>query len=235
MAREIALHEPELVKFPRTPHLLWLGEGLPRGDKMLSPEEAATLMRKPAAAEEKVDGANVGLSVGPDGRIRAQSRGGYLSRASHEQFRPLWRWLASHEDLLRNVLGEDLILFGEWCYARHTVEYDALPDWLLAFDVYDRGHGRFWSRERRDTLFGRARLTPVPVLATGLFDRARIEQLMGQSRVGSTKMEGIYLRWDDGDWLVHRAKVVRRGWVLADEPHWSRRTVQPNRLQEHRP
>ena len=55
------------VKFPRTPHLVWLGGARPRGDKLMNPAEAKLLLRRGASVEEKVDGANLGLSIGPDG------------------------------------------------------------------------------------------------------------------------------------------------------------------------
>jgi hypothetical protein len=30
------------------------------------------------------------------------------------------------------------ILFGEWCRAQHSVFYSRLPDYFLAFDIWDR-------------------------------------------------------------------------------------------------
>lgn len=218
------------VKFVRTPHLLSTGTTLPRGDKLLAPDEATALLRRPAAVEEKVDGACIGFSVASDGQVRVQSRGRYLTRGEQGQFRPLWSWLVGREDTLRQALGTRLILFGEWCYARHALRYDTLPDWFLAFDVYARDAERFWSRERRDDLVARLGLVPVPLLATGTFDRHRLEGLLGQSRFGPEPMEGLYLRWDEGSWLVARAKLVRPGWVQADDKHWSRRPLETNRL-----
>lgn len=219
----------EFVKFPRTPHLAWLGATPPRDDKMLSSEEAAALLELPVIVEEKVDGACIGLSVGPSGTVRAQNRGGYLTPNSHAQFRPLWPWLARREAALREALDQGLILFGEWCYARHAVAYDALPDWFLAFDVYDRSAERFWSRVRREELAGRLGLASVPLIAAGRFDRAGLDRLLGPSRVGSSPMEGIYLRWEEGPWLAARAKLVRASWLPHDEEHWSRRPIVPNR------
>jgi hypothetical protein len=148
---------------------------------------------------------------------------------SHAQFRPLWPWLAQHEAGLHDALGRGLVLFGEWCYARHAVAYDRLPDWFLAFDVYDREAGRFWSRARREELTSRLGLASVPMLAAGRFDRAGLERLLGPSRVGRTSMEGIYLRCEDGPWLAARAKLVRASWLPHDEEHWSRRPIVPNR------
>lgn len=220
----------EFVKFPRTPHLFWLGESPPRGDKLVSEQEAAELLKRPVIVEEKVDGACLGLSIGADGRLRAQSRGSFLSPGGHAQFAPLWRWLAARGDALAPLLDGERILFGEWCYARHTVAYDALPDWFVAFDVYDPSERCYWSVERRDALVATAGLTPVPLVAKGLFDRAALGTLMTRSHIGSCPMEGIYLRWEDGHRLVARAKVVRPGWVPPDEEHWSRRPVVPNRL-----
>ena len=122
------------------------------------------------------------------------------------------------------------MLFGEWCYAEHSVAYDELPDWLLVFDVYDRGEGRFWSRKRREALVERVGLCSVPLLDEGVFSTASLRKKLGRSRVGNVPAEGIYLRWDDGDWLLARAKVVRPGWVMASDEHWTARSLKTNRL-----
>lgn len=224
----------ELVKFPRTPHLFWLGADPPRGDKVLAPGEATALLSRPAAVEEKVDGACMGFSVGEAGEMRVQSRGRYLTRGERGQFQPLWSWLVPREEAFRHSLGTALILFGEWCYARHTVRYDALPDWFAAFDVFDRQARRFWSRERRDELAARLDVATVPRLTSGPFSRRSLERLLGQSRLGSEPMEGLYLRWDEGPWLLARAKLVRSGWVPADDRHWSRRPLETNDLAKRR-
>lgn len=219
------------VKFPRTPHLIWLGESAPRGDKLMDAADAKTLLRRPAVVEEKVDGANLGLSLGAGGRLRAQSRGHYLEPGTGGQWKPLWRWLALHEASLVPVLKPSLILFGEWCYAEHSVAYDALPDWLLVFDVYDREGGRFWCRERRDALARGVGLSVVPTLAEGKFTIAALRRRIGRSQVGDVPAEGIYVRWDADDWLLARAKIVRPGWVMANDEHWASRSLKTNSLR----
>ena len=62
-------------RFPHTPHLAWLGEGVPRDDKVLSPPEVAVLLGADVVVEEKLDGANLGISLSPEGEVRAQNRG----------------------------------------------------------------------------------------------------------------------------------------------------------------
>ena len=140
----------DFFRFPHTPHIAWLASGAPRDDKVLSPDEAAELLEGEVVIEEKLDGANLGLSVSPDGVLRAQNRGQYLAQPFHGQFARLTPWLAVHEDRLFDALGAHLIAFGEWCAAQHSLDYAALPDWWLVFDVYDRTTGRFWSTARRN-------------------------------------------------------------------------------------
>lgn len=69
----------DFFRFPHTPHLAWLGEGLPRDEKLLSPNVASALLAGDVVVEEKLDGANLGLSLAPDGALRAQNRGQYLA------------------------------------------------------------------------------------------------------------------------------------------------------------
>ena len=99
----------EFVRFPHTPHLAWLGERQPRSDKVLDPDESVDILSTPVVVEEKVDGANLGLSV-IDGSVRVQNRGSILENRAHPQFQPLWAWLAAREATIRARLGTSLIL-----------------------------------------------------------------------------------------------------------------------------
>jgi hypothetical protein len=221
----------DFFRFPHTPHLAWLGAGQPRGDKLLGLSEVGELLARELIVEEKVDGANVGLSVDDTGTLRVQNRGSYLEPAhSHPQFKPLWRWLEPRAQSIAEALGPDLILFGEWCYAAHSLSYSRLPDWLLAFDIYSRTQGRFLCVRRRDELLGQLGLSVVPRLAQGRFDLAGLRGLLGNSRVGDSPAEGIYVRADEGDWLWGRAKLVRPEFAQAIQEHWSQRPVRPNQV-----
>ena len=57
----------EFFRFPHTPHVAWLGHGLPRDDKVMSALEAEAFLAHPVVVEEKVDGANLGFSVDASG------------------------------------------------------------------------------------------------------------------------------------------------------------------------
>lgn len=221
----------EFFRFPRTPHLLWLGRNEPRDDKVLPAQEAADLLRGIVLVEEKIDGANVGISLSDAGDLRAQNRGAYIDRQTcHPQFAPLFRWLRDRQHALADALGPDLILFGEWCYAVHSVQYTKLPDWFLAFDVYDRTRGEFWSAARRDTLVDAMGVSRVPTLGEGTFDLAGLLALMGASRVSTRPAEGVYVRRSDETRLVARAKLVRPEFTQQIDAHWSGRTMEINQL-----
>jgi hypothetical protein len=194
--------------------------------------EAHALLSEPVVIEEKIDGANLGLSVGDDGRLRAQNRGQYLDLPQGGQFSRLPAWLAAHEADLAPELAGSLILFGEWCAARHSVTYDALPDWLLVFDIYDREAGRFWSATRRNEFCEKLGLPHVPTLFEGKTSLPALRKMLESqcSRFGGGGVEGVVIRRNDGSWLRGRAKLVRPDFTQAIDEHWRRRSIVWNRL-----
>lgn len=219
-------------RFPHTPHLAWLGEGSPRDDKVLSPNEVAALLAGDVVVEEKLDGANIGLSLAPDDSLRAQNRGQYLAEPHAGQFARLPAWLTQHGDALRSALTPNIILFGEWCAARHSLDYAALPDWFLLFDVYDRSAGCFWSSLRRNALASSAGLMTVPQVLLGKTTVTELKQLVatkpGHYREGP--LEGVVIRRESAEWCEARAKLVRPDFAQAIDIHWRKRVIEWNRI-----
>ena len=222
----------DFFRFPRTPHIAWFGTGAPRDDKMLSLVEVSALLSVPVVVEEKLDGTNLGFSRARAGQLQAQNRGEYLSAPYSGQFQRVGEWLDLHGDALDAALGDNLIAFGEWCAARHSLDYSRLPDWWLLFDVYDRREGRFWSTARRDRLAGQLGLATVPCIARGQQSRGSLEHLVHthKSLYRDGPLEGVVVRQDVGEWLVERAKLVRRDFTQAIGNHWRSRRIVWNRL-----
>ena len=221
----------DFVKFPDTPHLLWLGTAAVREDKVLARADAESFLRQPVIVEEKVDGANLGVCFDAHGNLLAQNRGNFVERGTKGQFAPLWKWLADRETQLFDSLEDRLILFGEWCYARHSIHYTRLPDFFLAFDVFDRHQQRFMSSPRRDEVVGELELATVPKVGAGAFRFDEIPSLIGPSCLYHGPMEGIYLRQESPAWLIQRAKVVRAEFVQQMGEHWSKQSLVPNQLE----
>ncbi len=60
-----------------------------------------------------------------------------------EQWKKLEEWIDQRQSRLFDVLLDQYILFGEWCYATHSVYYGRLSDYFIGFDVYDKETSRF--------------------------------------------------------------------------------------------
>lgn len=222
----------DFYRFPQIPHVAWSGEGSPRDDKLMSPDEVQSLLRGAVVVEEKLDGANLGFSVDPAGKLRAQNRGQYLIEPYAGQFARLSGWMSQRGTDLTKALGEHLIAFGEWCAARHSLEYSALPDWWLLFDVYDRRERKFWSTRRRDALARNLKLATVPKVADGHQTVASLQGILADvhSRYHDGPLEGVVVREENAQWLLARGKLVRAEFAQAIGDHWRNRTLQWNRV-----
>ncbi len=227
-----------LRKYPRTPHLS--GSALQRGD---SPETLpfSEWKGRHLVVEEKLDGANCGVSFAPDGALQLQSRGHYLTGGGRERHFAMLKTQAHVHDL-RDVLGTRYVLYGEWLYAKHTVFYDLLPHYLHEFDVLDLETDRFLSTPARRALLEGLEVVQVPVLHEGpveseeelaafirpsLYKSARWREALVEQAVAtgqkpervqlqtedSDLSEGLYLKWEDEHHVLGRAKVVRHGFV----------------------
>ncbi|WP_163558796.1 RNA ligase family protein [Halomonas sp. NO4] len=225
----------EFFRYPHTPHLAWLGESEPRDDKLLDPPDVEELLASEVLGEEKLDGANLGISWGEDSQLRAQNRGAYLEAPYRGQFSRLNQWLIQHLAVFQQNLPDHVILFGEWCAARHSLDYAALPDWFLIFDVYDRQAQRFWNQDRRNALASRLGLAVVPLLKRGSFTVKELEALVrtGRSAYRDGKLEGIVIRQDGPQWCERRAKLVHPDFVQQIETHWRSRALEWNELATH--
>lgn len=220
----------EFYKFPSTPHLAVLTKEGVRGDKVFTDAERSDFLQNELVVEEKIDGANLGISFDPEGRLIFQNRGSQIITPYNGQWKKLSEWVAPREESLFEHLGEQYIVFGEWCYARHSVPYDRLPDWFLGFDIFDKYIHRFLATPKRNALFEAMGITAVPRVTKGRFAVNGLRDLFTRSRFSDNEIEGVYLRWEDAEWLIERAKLVRGSFTQQIEEHWSRKAIVPNQL-----
>lgn len=221
----------QILKYPRTPHLL--GSRQQQGDEDLAIVSPTDLKGRFLVVEEKLDGANSAISFDEDGALVLQSRGHALSGGPRErQFDLFKRWANAHRGALSSVLGTRYVLYGEWLYARHTIRYDRLPHYFLEFDVFDRDTEEFLSTDRRRALLSSTPVVSVPVLDQGIL--SRFEDLIGLSTCSTTEiMEGLYIKWEEDGCVHGRYKYVRGSFTQAVEQegvHWLDRPLEPNLL-----
>lgn len=232
-----------IVKYPRTYHIE--GSRFQPGDEDLDSVPFSALLDRPLIIEEKVDGANTGISFAPDGQMLLQSRGHYLTGGPREKHFNLFKqWAYSHASAFWEVLGSRYILYGEWLYAKHTVFYDYLPHYFLEYDVLEIEQQQFLSTSSRKKLLAGLPLVSVPVLMTGILQsKKQMMNLLGESNYiqpghieklrllcrekgldeerslkqtdTSSTMEGLYIKVEEDEIVKARYKYVRASFLTT--------------------
>ncbi|QGM44496.1 RNA ligase family protein [Methylocystis heyeri] len=225
------------VKYPRTPHLV--GSRLQPGDDTSGQVALSDLKGGLLVFEEKLDGANAAVSFDASDRLLLQSRGHVLSGGPREtQFNLFKAWAQTHENWLRRLLQRRFVMYGEWCFAKHTVFYDLLPHYFHEFDIYDKDREIFLSTARRRQMLAGLPVISVPVMHRGPMAKgAKIASLIAPSlyksmqwrenlekaaqgaRLDAARIraetensilaEGIYLKHESEDTVIGRYKYVR--------------------------
>ncbi|ETP29550.1 hypothetical protein F442_21321 [Phytophthora nicotianae P10297] len=230
-----------LLKFPRTPHLIDLGAAT--SDDLVNDFNSLSLpvdRDTTIVITEKMDGANMGISLSPDRALVVQNRSHVINSKSHRQFRDLDKFLNSHRAVLYEILHRDavfpgrFVLYGEWLAATHSIPYSKLGSHFYAFDLYDRETGQFWDRASLQEQLAISAATCqddgaiqlVPKLWEGhvLPPPNELVALAQQrrSQFYDGPIEGIYIKWERLGHVKERCKVVRSDF-LAGDAHWSQR------------
>lgn len=165
-----------LIKYTRTRHLE--GSRLQEGDDGSDQTPYRFLAGKYIVVEEKIDGANSGVSFPQDAELHLQSRGHYLTGGWNERhFNMFKRWAAAFETDLYTILDDQFLMYGEWMYTKHTDFYDQLPHYFFEFDIYDRSSETFLSTAARRAMLKGSPVVSVPVLYEGIAPKTLKELL----------------------------------------------------------
>lgn len=170
----------ELIKYPRTRHII--GSRKQHGDD-LEDVPFSEIKGKHLVVEEKVDGSNCGISFDHHGNLLLQSRGHFLRGGPRErQFDLLKAWANVNIDMLFDIVSDRYIMYAEWLFAKHTCYYDALPNYFMEFDIYDKEQKFFLSEPKRNELLKGTNVQQVRVLHRGSvnsFDE--LKSMIGES------------------------------------------------------
>jgi len=174
-------------KFPRTPHLE--GSRLQVGDEDSSQIPYRDLVGKFIVVEEKLDGANTGISYSERWEQLLQSRGHYLVGGGREKHFNLFKtWADCHNEAILERLTDRYVMYGEWLGSKHTVFYDHLPHYFQEFDLYDTHMGAFLDTAARTQLLAGSPVQSVPVLYRGVAP-AKFTDLMALVRRSLAKSD----------------------------------------------
>lgn len=208
------------VKYPRTFHLPW-SLGATDDDKTWGEKDVARMFEgREVVVSEKMDGEN--CTVYWDGYCHARS----LDSAHH----PSRSWVKAEAARISGLLPEGWRICGENMYARHSVGYDSLPSYFLAFSIWDEnnvclGWGEF---EEWCELLG---VASVPVLYRGTWDEEKVKAVWPRPSSFGATSEGYVVRTAEGfpfrDFRNSVAKFVRANHVQS-ETHWMHSEIVPN-------
>jgi hypothetical protein len=224
------------VKYPRTFHFPW-------SDSNSSDDcwwkDCSAFEGKQVVMTEKMDGECT--TMYPDAFVHARS-----VDTDHHPSRNLVKQLAGR---IGYELPADWRICGENVYAFHSIFYTHLPDYFMAFGIYDEHVCLPWSQvEAVCEMLG---LHTVPVIYKGIWDEKVIRGLWKGKGAFPTygssvldpkfpedftpcEAEGYVVRLADAfpyeDFSKSVAKYVRKNHVQTDT-HWMKRRPVPNLLK----
>lgn len=239
-----------LPDFPRTPHVPYkavFGANLSSDDSIASDLGASVvftgkihdLTDLSIFIEEKLDGANCGMCL-YEGHPVIRNRSHILNKGyvkdtpAKIQFRPAWGWFYDNKnkfEKLNEAAGFEVGVYGEWVYALHGIRYDKLPDWFIAYDLFDWFPLKFMATDKARELLIGAGFSVPPLLHTGKVESwEQLESLCNEQSAFSTidQREGVYIKISAGKHLVDRYKMVRADYVQGSR--WDLRSITKNKL-----
>ena len=226
-----------VYKFPRTPHLLDLGAAT---SDDIHADMSSLRIEGHVVITEKIDGANMGFSLSPDrSQIVVQNRSHYVNSSTHEQFKKLGLWVERHREELYQLLDRDpffaerYILFGEWVFATHSIPYAHLPDYFIAYDLYDRATQTWEHTQGLRRLLSSTTISVVPVIHEGIPPTDDVLRAMVQSKSSfyDGRVEGVYVKVERDTRVAFRGKIVRDDFIAGNE-HWTRGGLRVNGLDQ---
>jgi hypothetical protein len=214
-------------KYNRTFHLPW-SKGATSDDKIA--HDISALLNVPIVITEKLDGSNVSLEAeGCYARTHA-------SAPTHASFNGLKALHAS----IKHLIPPEVQIFGEWLWARHSIDYDKLPGYFLAFNVRLLDTNMWEPWEMVKEWAKEIGVHTVPLLFQGIIKsetelRDITESLVSQPSAYGPTREGVVIRvaggFEDKYFSKYVAKWVRANHVQTSE-HWKNQQIVKNKLAQ---
>jgi atypical dual specificity phosphatase len=209
--------------YPRIPHLSKDISNMSNDDIVL---DTATFPFT-ADYQEKVDGANLGISWNNDGPV-VRNRNFVLNKGytktktpSKRQFVNTWQWIHKHEDDIKEVIDRwmaPLTIYGEWMWAKHSIEYNKLPDLFLAYDIWSPLDNKFVSVSKMEELLDGTNIRYIPSIRKEFKTISDVKQTSElKSKYTDDYAEGIVIKICSERWVEKTYKVVNQFYNRRDD------------------
>ncbi len=212
-------------KYNRTFHFPW-SPGATNDDKIAA--SVSGLVKVPIVITEKMDGSNTSLETAG---CFARTHSGPPSHASFDGLKAL------HASI-KYKIPEGIQLFGEWCFARHSINYNELPGYFMLFNVRALDANAWYSWDMVELWASEIEVPTVPVLFKGSVSSEKelqelVESFMNQSSACGGIREGVVVRvqgeFSDDSFSNCVMKCVRANHVQTTE-HWKEQEIIKNKL-----
>jgi hypothetical protein len=219
-------------KYNRTFHLPY-SPGATSDDKIA--KDLSYLINADIVITEKMDGSNTSLEA--DGCF-ARTHAGPPTHLSFDGLKAL-------HSVVKYKIPNNIQLFGEWLYAKHSIEYDSLPHHFMLFNVRelkenDDKESSYWASWEMVKLWAKELEIPtVPELYAGKVSSEKelkelVESLMIEpSKCGGIR-EGVVVRlqeeFTDSVFSNCVMKYVRANHVQTTD-HWKSQEIVKNKLK----
>ena len=218
------------AKYPRTFHVPW-SKGATNDDKIA--HDISSLINVPLIITEKCDGSNTSLEANG---CFARTHSGSPTHASFDGLKAL-------HARVRHLIPTNIQIFGEWCYALHSIAYETLPSYFLMFGIRElHGEHPFWySWEEMQEWAAELEISTVPLLWEGTVSSEKelktlTAELTAQPSCFGPTREGLVIRVrdviDDDCFSKYVMKLVRKDHVQTTE-HWKNQEIVKNQLCLH--
>lgn len=205
-------------KYPRTYHLPW-SLGSTSDDKFMHTTEH--FRGKRIVITKKMDGENTNMY---SDRIHARS-----IDSKHHDSR---NWVKGLWGQVKSQIPDDWRICGENLYAKHSLFYEDLETYFMAFSVWNEKNFTLSWAETVEVC-GMLGLTLVPVIAIMDYDEEYLKKLANDLDI--TKDEGYVIRnvesFHYDDFATNVGKWVRPKHVTTDQ-HWMVSQIVPNKLKK---
>lgn len=204
-------------KYPRTYHFSF-SPGATSDDKIL--ESSEIFYGKKVVITEKMDGENTTIY-----------KNYYHARSINSEHRDYHSWLLNYIKRFQYQIPDGWRICGEYLYAQHSIRYDNLKSYFLAFSIWNEKNVCLSWDETKEyiDLFG---LCLVPELFIGIYDENKVKDIA--EKVVKRGGEGIvvrnYEKFSYDDFALNIAKYVRSNHVQTDK-HWSQSNIVVNGLK----
>jgi atypical dual specificity phosphatase len=237
-----------LPAFPRTP-LLPYQPNATVDDIIASNADIKLLFDENSrvSIEEKIDAASVGMVLRFEGTVGDDShpvirnrdhilRKGYMKDTpAKKQFVSIWTWFYENKDKFGKLRDKGpYSVYGEWMVARHGIYYDRLPDWFIAYDLYNYETGQFLQTPKT-----RAILLECGFQIPCLLSNEPLQSIEMVTQWDHTvcewsheKIEGVYFKIWNEEIITNRFKWVRPSFERGK--YWDGKTLRKNKLHKEK-